>query len=117
VVLGGLLPRRWQPAHVSHWRQNWKVNGLASRFFVLLADPGAFVMEQKVLRGIKERAEAAFPRWLVGMSPMPKKAGPHEHRSIRHDEAGSRAAPAAALGRPAWARRVLPPHILDLWGM
>jgi hypothetical protein len=59
---------------VSRWRQDWKVNGLASRFFVLLADPGAFVMEQKMLRGIKRRAETASPaRTLVGMSPMPQE--------------------------------------------
>ena len=43
---------------VSRWRQAWKTAGVASRFFVLLADPGAFIMEQKMLRGIRKRAES-----------------------------------------------------------
>ena len=30
---------------VSRWRQAWKTTGLASKFFVLFADPGAFIME------------------------------------------------------------------------
>ena len=42
---------------VSRWRQKWTAEGIASRFFITLSDPGAFIMEQRMLRGIKERAE------------------------------------------------------------
>lgn len=44
---------------VSRWRQAWKPKGAAARFFVTISDPGAFVMERKMLLGIKERAEKA----------------------------------------------------------
>ena len=44
---------------LSRWRQNWKRNNLRSWFFITFADPGAFIMEQKMLRGIKRRAEFA----------------------------------------------------------
>lgn len=44
---------------ISRWRQAWKPKGAAARFFVALSDPGAFVMERKMLLGIKERAERA----------------------------------------------------------
>ena len=46
---------------VSRWRQAWEPDGLASRFFVALAGPGAFIMERKMLLGIKERAESSVP--------------------------------------------------------
>lgn len=46
---------------VSRWRQAWKPDGLASRFFVALAGPGAFIMERRMLLGIKERAESSVP--------------------------------------------------------
>jgi preprotein translocase subunit YajC len=41
---------------VSRWRAKWKITP-ASALFILLSDPGAFIMEQKMLRGIKGRAE------------------------------------------------------------
>jgi hypothetical protein len=41
---------------VSRWRQSWKVT-LASIFWIAISDPGAFVMERKMLRGIRARAE------------------------------------------------------------
>jgi hypothetical protein len=43
---------------VSRWRVAWRVTP-ASLFWILISDPGAFVMEQKMLRGIKKRAETA----------------------------------------------------------
>ena len=46
---------------VSRWRQAWKAEGLASRFFIALAGPGAFIMERRMLLGIKERAESSAP--------------------------------------------------------
>jgi hypothetical protein len=41
---------------VSRWRQDWKITP-ASLIWIAIADPGAFVMERKMLRGIKTRAE------------------------------------------------------------
>ncbi|HJT38152.1 MAG TPA: hypothetical protein VJ818_06980 [Actinomycetota bacterium] len=41
---------------VSRWRQDWKITP-ASAFWILVSDPGAFIMERKMLRGIKARAE------------------------------------------------------------
>lgn len=46
---------------VSRWRQAWNPEGLASRFFAALAGPGAFIMERRMLKGIKERAESSAP--------------------------------------------------------
>jgi hypothetical protein len=44
---------------VSRWRQEWKSDGIGSKFFIALSDPGAFIMEQRMLRGIKSRVETA----------------------------------------------------------
>ena len=41
---------------VSRWRQNWTANGIGARFFISIADPGAFLMEQKMLRTLRDRA-------------------------------------------------------------
>lgn len=41
---------------VSRWRQDWPLTP-ATAFWILIADPGAFVMERKMLQGLKERAE------------------------------------------------------------
>jgi hypothetical protein len=43
---------------VSRWRVNWPLT-LATAFWVLLSDPGAFIMERRLLKGIKTRAEHA----------------------------------------------------------
>ena len=42
---------------VSRWRMSWSLTP-ATAFWVLLSDPGAFIMERKMLKGIKSRAEA-----------------------------------------------------------
>ena len=55
---------------VSRWRQAWEPAGLASRFFVALAGPGAFIMERKMLLGIKERAESSAPAALRPAPPL-----------------------------------------------
>jgi hypothetical protein len=41
---------------VSRWRQDWPITP-ATAFWILISDPGAFIMERKMLKGIKERAE------------------------------------------------------------
>jgi hypothetical protein len=41
---------------VSRWRSGWKLTW-ATAFWLAIADPGAFIMERKMLYGIKERAE------------------------------------------------------------
>lgn len=56
---------------VSRWRQAWSPHGLAGRFFVLISDPGAFIMEQKMLRGIKKRAES-------DAQPLPPTVSPDD---------------------------------------
>ncbi len=43
---------------VSSWRINWPIT-LATVFWVLVSDPGTFVMERRMLLGIKRRAERA----------------------------------------------------------
>lgn len=43
---------------ISRWRVDWTPRGVGARFFTLFADPGAFIMERKMLRGIKRRVEA-----------------------------------------------------------
>jgi hypothetical protein len=42
---------------VSRWRVDWPLTP-ATAFWILLSDPGAFIMERKMLKGIKSRAEA-----------------------------------------------------------
>jgi hypothetical protein len=41
---------------VSRWRVSWPLT-VATAFWILVSDPGAFVMERKMLKGIKARAE------------------------------------------------------------
>ena len=41
---------------VSRWRVDWPLTP-ASAFWILLSDPGAFIMERRMLLGIRERAE------------------------------------------------------------
>jgi hypothetical protein len=42
---------------VSRWRVDWPLTP-ATAFWILLSDPGAFIMERKMLKGIQARAEA-----------------------------------------------------------
>jgi hypothetical protein len=44
---------------VSRWRVNWPLTP-ATAFWILLSDPGAFIMERKMLKGIRSRAEARY---------------------------------------------------------
>jgi hypothetical protein len=43
---------------VSRWRQAWE-RGLGTAFWLMISDPGAFVMERKMLLNLKARIEAA----------------------------------------------------------
>ena len=43
---------------VSRWRVNWPLTP-ATAFWILLSDPGAFIMERRMLNGIKTRVEHA----------------------------------------------------------
>jgi hypothetical protein len=45
---------------ISRWRQDWPMR-LATSVWIALADPGAFMMEQKMLRTIRDLAEDAVP--------------------------------------------------------
>jgi len=42
---------------VSRWRPKWGKITPASALLITLSDPGSFIMEQKMLRGIRDRAE------------------------------------------------------------
>ena len=53
-----LYPMRDGTRLVSRWRAAWRLTP-ATAFWLLLSDPGSFIMEQKMLRGIRSRAEAA----------------------------------------------------------
>jgi hypothetical protein len=46
---------------VSRWRVRWPLTP-ATVLWVLLSDPGAFIMERRMLKGIKERVEGAAVR-------------------------------------------------------
>jgi hypothetical protein len=43
---------------VSRWRAKWPMSP-ATVFWIAVSDPGAFIMERKMLKGIRHRAEAA----------------------------------------------------------
>jgi hypothetical protein len=43
---------------VSRWRADWQMT-LTNAFWILISDPGPFIMERKMLKGIKTRAERA----------------------------------------------------------
>lgn len=43
---------------VSRWRVNWPLTPAAA-FWILLSDPGAFIMERRMLNGVRKRAECA----------------------------------------------------------
>jgi hypothetical protein len=43
---------------ISRWRARWRITP-ASALWIALSDPGAFIMERKMLLGIKARAEQA----------------------------------------------------------
>jgi len=43
---------------VSRWRAAWHMT-LADAFWILISDPGPFIMERRMLKGIKARAERA----------------------------------------------------------
>jgi len=43
---------------VSRWRVNWPLTP-ATAFWILLSDPGAFIMERRMLKGVRDRAERA----------------------------------------------------------
>jgi hypothetical protein len=53
---------------VSRWRVNWPLTP-ATAFWVLLSDPGAFIMERKLLNGIRLRAEAAVQAGVRRLLP------------------------------------------------
>jgi hypothetical protein len=46
---------------VSRWRVDWPLTP-ATAFWILISDPGAFVMERRMLLGIRKRAERATIR-------------------------------------------------------
>ena len=46
---------------VSRWRVDWPLTP-ATAFWILLSDPGAFIMERRMLEGIRSRAEASSGR-------------------------------------------------------
>jgi hypothetical protein len=41
---------------VSRWRVHWPLTP-ATAFWILISDPGAFIMERRMLKGIRARAE------------------------------------------------------------
>jgi hypothetical protein len=53
---------------VSRWRVDWPLTP-ATAFWILLSDPGAFIMERKTLKGIRFRAEAAVQARERGLLP------------------------------------------------
>jgi hypothetical protein len=67
---------------VSRWRVNWPLT-LATAFWVLLSDPGAFIMERRMLKGIKTRAEHAV-RSAASPSRHPTAPAP-DHLAQAHD--------------------------------
>jgi len=64
-----LYPSEGETRLVSRWRQNWP-NSLATYFWIAISDPGAFIMERKMLKGIKRRVEAS-----AGREPEENRSG------------------------------------------
>lgn len=56
---------------VSRWRVDWPLTP-ATAFWILLSDPGAFIMERKMLKGIRSRSEATVQS---GERRAPSSAG------------------------------------------
>ena len=63
---------------VSRWRVNWPLSP-ATAFWILVTDPGAFIMERRMLKGIKARAERAVRAWQHSATT----ASPGREPSIR----------------------------------
>lgn len=59
---------------VSRWRVNWPLTP-ATAFWILLSDPGAFIMERRMLKGIKARAERSrAPVELAATTPVRRES-------------------------------------------
>jgi hypothetical protein len=54
---------------VSRWRARWHLTP-AKAFRILISDPGPFIMERKMLKGIKARAEHAVHAQLPSTAPL-----------------------------------------------
>jgi hypothetical protein len=64
---------------VSRWRASWRMT-LANAFWILISDPGPFIMERKMLKGIKRRAERAFHASRKSVTTSSPSRGPSLHR-------------------------------------
>jgi hypothetical protein len=53
-----LFPDGDHQTRLGRWRVDWPLTP-ATAFWILLSDPGAFIMERRMLLGIRERAERA----------------------------------------------------------
>jgi len=53
---------------VSRWRVDWPL-APAAAFWILLSDPGAFIMERKMLKGIRSRAKATVQAGVRRLLP------------------------------------------------
>jgi hypothetical protein len=54
---------------VSRWRAAWHMT-LANAFWILISDPGPFIMERRMLKGIKARAERAVHARTEPAAPL-----------------------------------------------
>jgi hypothetical protein len=54
---------------VSRWRPAWHMT-LANAFWILIGDPGPFIMERRMLKGIKARAERAVHARAEPAAPL-----------------------------------------------
>jgi hypothetical protein len=54
---------------VSRWRAAWHMT-LADAYWILISDPGPFIMERKMLKGIKARAERAVHARTEPAAPL-----------------------------------------------
>jgi hypothetical protein len=61
---------------ISRWRQDWPKT-IGTYVWIAVADPGAFVMEQKMLRRIRDLAEIQEPR-----SPLALRKGGGRHEVV-----------------------------------
>jgi hypothetical protein len=68
---------------VSRWRADWHMT-LANALWILLSDPGPFIMERKMLKGIKARAErAVHARKDAATTLSPGRRPPAAHRVVQ----------------------------------
>jgi hypothetical protein len=79
-----LYPTRGGCRLVSRWRAAWHMT-FANAFWILISDPGPFIMERRMFKGIKARAERAVHARTEPAAPMASFPPSHNLRTPSTD--------------------------------